>query len=271
LEDFWARHMEASGRLGPDYWTYFAQRLVDLAPIPEGAAVLDIGTYDGNVLLKAMKRAGARGLGIGIDVYGGGLRDGNARAIESGLENVAFARMDAACMAFPAGIYDIVLANFIGWDYCFHFNRMEFIARDSRMAEIMRVLKPGGQVGIGFWIEQCDLEWIADAFRRYLPNCEETMGKGAVPYAKENPEGYETMLRTSGFCNIAVHAETATFVSADAVTWWRQVKQTADEYFEKMPEIDQFKEQVFGDLKQFQSPAGIRFDKTAGYVFGTKT
>jgi len=74
LEDFWARYIEPSGQPGPDYWNYFAQRLADLATIPEGAAVLDIGTYDGNVLFKAMKKAGARGCGVGIDIYGGGLK-----------------------------------------------------------------------------------------------------------------------------------------------------------------------------------------------------
>jgi hypothetical protein len=81
VEDFWARYIEPSGQLGPVYWHYFAERLADLVTIPEGAAVLEIGTYDGNVLLKAMKKAGVRGRGVGIDVYGGGLKDGIAEAL----------------------------------------------------------------------------------------------------------------------------------------------------------------------------------------------
>ena len=36
------------------------------------------------------------------------------------------------------------------------------------LAEIRRVLKPGGQVGLGFWIEQSDIEWLVAAFSRYL-------------------------------------------------------------------------------------------------------
>jgi ubiquinone/menaquinone biosynthesis C-methylase UbiE len=270
LEDFWARYIEPSGQPGPDYWNYFAQRLVDLATIPENAAVLDIGTYDGNVLFKAMKRTGARGSGVGIDICSGGLQYGITKAIEYGLGNVVFAQMDAACLAFLSGTYDTVLANFVGWDYCFDFNRMEFIAPDGRMAEIIRVLKPGGQVGVGFWIEQCDLEWIAEAFTRYLPKCEEATDRRAVTYGKENSEGYEAVLRNSGFNNITIRVETTTFVSPNTATWWRQMKQAAREYFEKMPEIEQFKEQVFADLKQFQSPKGIHFDKTVGYAFGTK-
>jgi ubiquinone/menaquinone biosynthesis C-methylase UbiE len=270
LEDYWARYTKPSGQPGPDYWSYFAERLADLATIPEGAAVLDIGTYDGNVLFKALNKSGARGFGVGIDIYGGGLEDGIAEAIECGVGNVVFAQMDAACLGFLPETYDSVLANFVGWDYCFDFNRMEFTAPDSRMAEIMRVLKPGGQVGIGTWIEQCDIEWIAEAFRRNLPKCEGATGNRIIPYGKENPKGYEAILCNCGFQNISIQVETTTFVSPNTATWWRQMKQAAREYFEVMPELERFKEQVFADLEQFQSPEGIHFDKTVGYAFGTK-
>lgn len=270
MEDCWACYIEPSGQPGPDYWNYFAERLADLATIPEGAAVLDVGTFDGNVLLKAMKRTGACGCGTGIDIQDGGLSVGVTKAMECGLGNVVFAQMDAGCLGLPSGTYDTVLANFVGWDYCFDFSRMEFIAPDSRMAEISRVLKPGGQVGIGFWIEQCDIEWIADAFRRYLPKCEEATGKPITSYGKESCRGYEAILHNSGFRDISAHVETMTFVSPNSETWWRQMKQAAREYFEKMPEIERFKEQVFTDLKEFQSPSGIHFDKTVAYAFGTK-
>jgi ubiquinone/menaquinone biosynthesis C-methylase UbiE len=270
MEDFWARCIEPSGQPGPVYWNYFAERLADLATTPDGAAVLDVGTYDGNVLFKAMKRARARGYGVGIDIYSGGLRDGIAEALECGHRNVAFTQMDAASLGFPSGTYDSVLANFVGWDYCFDFDRMEFTAADSRMAEIQRVLKPGGQVGIGFWIAQRDIDWMAEAFRRYLPKCEEATGERMLSYGRENPQGYEAILRNSDFHNISIHVETTTFVSSDTSTWWRQMQQAACDYFEKMPELEQFKEQVLADLKLFQSDGVIHFDKTVGYAFGTK-
>jgi SAM-dependent methyltransferase len=270
MEDFWARYIEPSGQLGPDYWSCFAERLADLATIPEGAAVLDIGTCDGNVLFKAMKKVGARGYGVGIDIDGGGLRDGIAGALERGLGNVAFAQMDAAFLGFPSGTYDSVLANFVGWDYCFDFDRMEFIAPDSRMAEIKRVLKPGGQVGIGFWIEQRDIDWMVEAFRRYLPKCEEASGEPMYPYGRENPQGYEVILRASGFHDVSTCVETTTFACLDTSTWWMQMQHAACEHFGRMPEVEELKEQVLADLKPFQSAEGIHFDKTVAYAFGTK-
>jgi ubiquinone/menaquinone biosynthesis C-methylase UbiE len=244
--------------------------VADLATIPKGAAVLDIGTCDGNVLFKAMNKAGAPGWGVGVDIDGSGLEDGIAEALERGLGNVAFAQMDAAFLGFPSQTYDCVLANFVGWDYCFDFERMEFIAPDSRMAEIKRVLKPGGQVGIGFWIEQRDIDWLADAFKRYLPKYAEATSERMLSYEKENPQGYEAILHASGFHSVHIHVETTTFVSPDTATWWRQMRQAASDYFEKMPELGQFKEQVLADLRPFQSPEGIHFDKTVAYAFGTK-
>lgn len=270
MEDFWARQIKPSGQPGPNYWTFFAQRTADLATIPEGAAVLDIGTYDGNVLIKAMRQAGADGFGVGIDIYSGGFQEGIAEAKECELGNVVFAQMDAAHLGILPETYDSVLANFVGWDYCYDFYRMEYTAPESRMPEIMRVLKPGGQVGIGLWIEQTDIDWIVEAFRRYLPKHKEEIGDQMLSYGREDPKGYEVIFHDSGFDNINIHVETTTFVSPNTATWWRQMKQAANDYFKMMPELDQFKEQIFADLKEFQSPQGIHFDKTVAYAYGTK-
>jgi SAM-dependent methyltransferase len=280
MKDFWARCIDASGRPGPNYWYYFAQRLADLATIPRGAAILDIGTYDGNVLFKAMKRAGSHGLGVGADIYGGGLKDGVAEAATCGLRNVAFARMDAAQLAFLAETFHIVLANFMGWDDWFDFERMRFIAPDPWAAEIMRVLKPGGQVGIGGWNDQSDIEWIVGQIRGYLPEYVAELDRKSsrlmLSYAKENSEGIEVVLREGGFHDIHMHVETVELVSPDEETWWRQMRQAASEYFEQIPEegaepLERFKEQVFANLQPFKSPEGIRFSKTVHFAFGTKS
>ena len=155
MTDIWARHIGPSGQLGLDYWSYFAERLAHQSRIPKDTAILDVGTYDGNVLFKAMKKIGARGYGVGIDIYRDGLPDGVAEAMRRGWEeNVAFVQMDANRLGFPSETFDSVLANFVGWGRCFDFERMEFITSDKRTSEIMRVLKPGGQVGIGSWVEQ---------------------------------------------------------------------------------------------------------------------
>ena len=270
MEEFWARFIEPSGQPGPNYWDYFAERVAHFANIPKGGVVLDLGTYDGNVLFKAMQKTGTGGHGVGIDIDSDGFRDGFAEAEQRGWEeNVAFVQMDANTLGFLPETFHSVLANFVGWDQCFDFDRLEFIRSDKMTSEIMRVLRPGGQVGIGSWVEQGDIDWIVEAFKKYLPDFE----KSNSYYEKENPGGYKLILLNAGFKNIRVHVETTSFVSPDAETWWQQMKQAVRGYFNQVSDpitLESFKEQVFNDLQQLQYPEGIRFSKTVLYAIGTK-
>ena len=273
MTDIWARHLGTSAQLGADYWGYFAQRLANLAAIPEGAAVLDVGTSDGNVLFKAMRKAGPRGRGVGMDIWGDGLQDGLREAQKQQVENVAFAQMDAGWLGFPSETFHSVLANFVAWAHCFDFERMEQTAPDPRLPEIWRVLKPGGQVGIGTWLRQHDLDWLVETFLRYLPEHAAAAGESLCAYAKENPEGYRAMLRASGFDDIRVCLETATFVSPDAETWWQQMERAAGRILGRIPDaqrLEWIREQVLADVGQFTSSKGIQFEKTAAFVFARK-
>ena len=280
MEDFWAIYIEPSGRPGLDYWNYFAQRVVDLAAIPAGAAVLDVGTCDGNVLFKAMKKAGVQGCGTGIDIDAYFFKDGVMRANELGLGNVAFTQMDAGCLGLSSETYDSVLANFVGWDDCFDFDRMEFIAPDRKLAEIMRVLKSGGQVGIGSWERQEDLEWLGEHFRRYFPeyvaDLERETGSVMMVYGKENAKGLESILRKGGCQDIEIITETAEFVSTDEEEWWRQMWRAGwRQHIGQVTRADSdklewLKERVFEDLQQHKHNDGIHFSKTVLFAFGRK-
>ena len=271
MEEFWARIIEPSGQSGPNYWEYFAERLAQLAIIPKDATILDLGTYDGNVLFKAMKKMKAQGYGVGADIYYGGFRDGVPEVMQRRWEEkVSFVQMDANTLGFLPETFHNVLANFVGWDDCFDFERMKFISPDKMMSEIMRVMRSGGQVGIGSWVEQSDIDWIIEAFKKYLPE----YGNSISCYSKENPEGQKVILQSSGFKDIRVFVETTNFVSPDAEIWWQQMKQAADEYYIQISDpntLESFKEQVFVDLQRFQDSEGIRFSKTVSFAFGTKS
>ena len=271
MEEFWASFIEPSGQSGPNYWEYFAERLAQLAIIPKDATILDLGTYDGNVLFKAMKKMKAQGYGVGADIYYGGFRDGVPEIMQRGWEEkVSFVQTDANTLGFLPETFHNVLANFVGWDDCFDFERMKFICPDKMMSEIMRVLRPGGQVGIGSFVEQSDIDWIIEAFKKYLPE----YGNSISCYSKENPEGQKVILQSSGFKDIRVYVETTNFVSPDTEMWWRQMKQAANEYYRQISDpniLESFKEQVFVDLERFQYSDGIRFSKTVSYAFGTKS
>jgi ubiquinone/menaquinone biosynthesis C-methylase UbiE len=270
LEEFWPYIIEPSGQTGSNYWEYFAERLVQQAIIPKDATILDLGTYDGNVLFKAMKKMKAQCYGVGADIYYGGFREGAPEVVGGGWEEkVSFVQMDAKNLGFLPKTFHNVLANFIGWDDCFDFEYMKFTAPDKIMSEIMRVMRPGGQVGIGSWVEQSDIDWIIEAFKKYLPESRNNISC----YSKENPEGQRIILRNSGFKDIRVLVETTNFVSPDAEIWWRQMIHAANECYRQISDpniLESVKEQIFVDLQQFQYSEGIRFSKTVSFVFGTK-
>jgi O-methyltransferase/aklanonic acid methyltransferase len=55
----------------PDYWEYFGTMLVDLAAIPLGINVLDVGCGTGSSLFPAAERTGPDGYAVGIDICPG--------------------------------------------------------------------------------------------------------------------------------------------------------------------------------------------------------
>jgi SAM-dependent methyltransferase len=273
MTEIWAKHIGPSGQLGLDYWHYFAQRLVGLAAIPQDALILDVGTCDGNVLFKAMDIAGPLRLGVGIDIDDYGFGNGIAEASNREVSRSGFAQMDAAALGFPPETFDCVLANFVGWDDYFDFNRMEYIQTDTRTTEIMRTLKPGGQLGIGYWVRQDDIDWMINAFKRHLPEPGDETWDNLPVYSKENPEGYELILSDSGFQDVHFHVETTPFVLPDAESWWQQMKYATSDHFKQVadPEIiEGFKAKVISDIQDFFPTSEILFHKTVAYTFGTK-
>jgi len=71
---------------------------------------------------------------------------------------------------------------------------------------------------------------------------------------------YRIIMQRSGFEAIRVQVETGSFVSPSTEAWWRQIKLAAREYFQLISDsgkLETFKEQVFADLEQFRTAAGI--------------
>ena len=270
MEEFWARVLEPSGQAGPNYWEYFAACMAQHAQLHERSTILDLGTYDGNLLIKAIQKLKQPGCGIGVDIDPDGFRQGLGLASQLGLRHdIHFVQADGSALAFPSNCFDAVLANFVGWSDCFDFERMEFITPDRMMPEIFRVLKPGGQVGIGAWVEQSDLDWISETFKQVLP---EYPGN-QIYYSKENPAGQKIILESAGFEGVRVIEQSEQFLSPDAETWWRQMRMAASTCFQQIPDqktLVYFQERVFSALQTLRRPEGILFSKSVSFAFGNK-
>jgi arsenite methyltransferase len=110
-----------------------------IAPLPPGATVVDIGCGAGMDLLLSASHVGPRGRAIGVDMTEA-MRDRARRgAAACGLAHVEVRDGEATALPIEAESVDVVMSNGV----------LNLIPeKRAAVAEIQRVLKPGGRVQI---------------------------------------------------------------------------------------------------------------------------
>jgi SAM-dependent methyltransferase len=112
---------------------------VAIAELREGETVLDLGSGGGLDVLLSAHRVGPTGRAIGVDMTDEMLALARRNAVEAGATNVEFRKGTIERLPVDDGAVDVVISNCV-------IN----LASDKRavFAEIARVLKPGGRVGV---------------------------------------------------------------------------------------------------------------------------
>jgi demethylmenaquinone methyltransferase/2-methoxy-6-polyprenyl-1,4-benzoquinol methylase len=109
--------------------------LGELTPVAPGGRVLDLCSGTGALLPALSKRAGAGGLAVGLDFSRGMLDVSRGKNRSRG--NVGLVEAEAAALPFGDDAFDAVT--------CSHaFYELKGDTVDRALAEIVRVLKPGG-------------------------------------------------------------------------------------------------------------------------------
>src|SRR5260221_9849528 len=110
-----------------------------IAPMPTGGSALDIGSGAGTDLLLAAAHVGSLGRAIGVDMTEA-MRDRARRgAAALGLMHVEVREGEATALPVDAGSIDVVISNGV-------LNLVP--EKRAAIAEIRRVLKPGGRLQI---------------------------------------------------------------------------------------------------------------------------
>jgi arsenite methyltransferase len=110
-----------------------------VAELRPGERVLDLGSGGGIDVILSARRVGPTGRAIGLDMTDEMLVLAVRNAAAAGVDNVEFIRGTIESIPLPAGTIDVVISNCV-------IN----LAADKAavFAEIARVLRPGGRVGV---------------------------------------------------------------------------------------------------------------------------
>lgn len=110
-----------------------------VAELANGETVLDLGSGGGIDVLLSAHRVGPGGRAIGIDMTDEMLDLARRNAAEAGATNVEFRKGHIEALPVDDGVVDVVISNCV-------INLS--VDKPAVFAEVSRVLRPGGRIGI---------------------------------------------------------------------------------------------------------------------------
>jgi len=112
---------------------------IAVADLHEGETVLDLGSGGGIDVLLSARRVGPSGFAYGVDMTDDMLSLARANAAKAGAANVEFLKGEIEALPLPDASVDVVISNCV-------INLST--DKPAVLAEMFRVLVPGGRIGI---------------------------------------------------------------------------------------------------------------------------
>lgn len=159
-----------------------------VADLSEGETVLDLGSGGGIDVLLSAKRVGPSGYAYGLDMTDEMLDLARRNAAEAGVDNVEFLKGYIEAIPLDDASVDVVISNCV-------INLST--DKPAVFAEMARVLKPGGRIGIS--------DIVADDTLTPEERSERGSWVGCIAGALSHSE-YRTALEEAGFTGITIEA-----------------------------------------------------------------
>jgi ubiquinone/menaquinone biosynthesis C-methylase UbiE len=157
-----------------------------VAELRAGEVVLDLGSGGGIDVILSARRVGPTGKAYGVDMTDEMLELARGNAAKAGVTNVEFLAGDIEAVPLPDASVDVVISNCV-------VNLS--VDKPAVFAEMARLLRPGGRIGIADIVADDDLTPAQRAERGDFAGCI----AGALSVSE-----YEAGLRGAGFTDIDV-------------------------------------------------------------------
>ena len=249
----------------PEFRPY-GRRLIELAEVRKGMWVLDVATGPGEPALTVGRRVGPSGLVVGVDFSTAMLRRAQARARTLGLRNVHFREMDAERLTFGGMMFDRVLCR---------FGLMLMPDAERALAEMHRVLQPGGRVAIAVWSAQQNVNTLGIVRKALVRYGAFTPPEGAPDFFRFGKAGaIERALRTAGFLRVRSERMTVDWIFRGPDDFWNSMKQgpSLRRALAKVPPDVRraIKGEVFRRLAHFEHKGALRIPNQAVLAIGVR-
>jgi SAM-dependent methyltransferase len=138
-EESWAVQLEPAHSL-----------MLDMLVLQPGERVLDVACGTGLVSFRAAMAVGEQGSVVGTDISGEMIESARQGAAEGGFDQASFERSDAEALPFADGIFDVAVCG---------LGLMYVPDPVTALAEMRRVLGPGGRAAAAVWGARRNCGW----------------------------------------------------------------------------------------------------------------
>ena len=212
----------------PALFQEWTARVIDTAAVKPGQRVLDVACGTGILARAAAERVGASGSVVGLDINDGMLTVAARKAPQ-----IEWRQGQAEALPFEDGHFDAVVSQ---------FGLMFFEDRPAALAEMLRVLRPGGHLAVAVWDTLDHTPGYAamvNLLRRLFG--EQAANGLRAPYVLGNVDDLRSLFAAANIPNatISTYTGTARFPSIDSwmftdIKGWVLADMLDDVQFERL-------------------------------------
>ena len=219
-----------------------------------GDRVLELACGPGGLGLAAAERVGPGGEVVLTDVAEQMTAIAAARAAELGLGNVAFRRLELERIDEPDASYDVVLCR----------EGLMFALEPARaVAEIRRVLRPGGRVAIAVWAARERNPWLGLVMDVVSEQTGAPVPPPGIPgpFALGEAGELRRLLDEAGLADVQVGELSVPLRTASFDEWWARTSALAGPLSAILPSMPEAAVQA---MRERASAAVRRYENASG-------